>query len=36
MPLYMIERNFAEQLQLSPEANAAIKHRCVGLLLLQA
>jgi Protein of unknown function (DUF4242) len=25
MPLYMIERNFAEQLQLSPEANAAIK-----------
>jgi Protein of unknown function (DUF4242) len=25
MPLYMIERNFAEQLQLSPEVNAAIK-----------
>ena len=25
MPLYMIERNFAEQLQLSPDVNAAIK-----------
>ena len=25
MPLYMIERNFVEQLQLSPEVNAAIK-----------
>ena len=25
MPLYMIERNFAEQLQLTPEINAAVK-----------
>jgi hypothetical protein len=25
MPLYMIERNFAEQLQLTPEGGAAVK-----------